>query len=201
MSRLAGRTADNNVGNSAALGPGEPSGDERVARRKLAIDPHRPPRQEHRYGRDAIGLIASKQLQPGFVAQNKILPIARKFSVRLLPKYHDRGVRAGLVRAIARQDRLPLAGHRCGDPGVDAGCAGEIGVGEVAAALPADRPSAGLARDAVSARPGDEHRCRRAQRQHPVILEQHQRFAHRFARQRPMRRSAKRRELATQRAR
>ena len=64
-------------------------------------------------------------------------------------------------------------------------------------ALPVDGPAARLCTDGIRGVAGDQNFCVRIQRQGAVIvLEQHEGFAHRLARQRTMSRTAEQREIA-----
>src|SRR3546814_3750683 len=99
-----------------------------------------------------------------------------------LAEHHGRGVWPGAGEAAVGGERRGAAGgaDRAVEPAPERGRAGKI-LGLEPGALPRERPAARLARDIVRAVARNEDVGARIERQHAaVVLQEHQRFAHRL---------------------
>ena len=184
--------AQQHVGDALALAARQPRHHERIRCVDLAVHPQRPSGQEHRHHRHALRAQAAQQVEVVIVARpvRQVRQVTLEFRVRVLAEHHDGDVGFVLVAAIDRQ--LGAAAGRLHlrlDAGKDRGRAREIRIGQ-AGALPGQRPAAVLLGDVVGAVAGNQHVLARIDRQHAVVLQQHQRLAHRPARQRAMRGTA-----------
>ncbi len=198
------RGAQQHVGDTRAFRTGQPCGHEGIGRIEFAVDPQRAPAEEHRDHGNAVGLEPLDQRQVGVVARlvGQGRPIALELRVRVLAEHHHRDVRLGRVLAVDRQHGLAARGlGLLRETFVDGVRIREVLAGG-AGALPVQRPAAGLLADVVGAVAGHQDALLRRQRQQTaLVLQQHQRLAHRLPCHRPMRRCADQRELPTDRAR
>ncbi len=129
--------------------------------------------------------------------------IAHEFCIGFFAEHHDRDIGLGGKAAVRGQLGCPARRlHAVGDAAVNGVGMREIGVAQIAAALPADRPAAGLHGDAIRAIAGDQHALPGFQRQEvAIVFEQHERFTHRAPRKRTMFRACEQLDFTRQRAR
>ena len=177
--------AEQDVGDAGALRARQPGGDEGVRRVDLRVRPQRAPGQEDRDDRDVGGPKPAHQLQVGLVRRAVLdaREVALAFGVGRLAGHVDGRVRqSSAVGAALAEDGL--AARRLDGPpdaGPDGRGAGEVVV-RVARALPGQGPAAALPADVVGRRPGDEHERVAGEGQDAVVvLQQHERLAHRLA--------------------
>jgi hypothetical protein len=200
---LAAAVAQQHVGDAGALRAGQPGGDEGVGGIDLAVHPQRPAAEEDRHHRDAVGLQLADQFQVAGPAglEHQVGQVALELCIGLFAEDHYCHVGPGAVRAVHRQFGVAAGSFDLLAEAVP----DRVGIGEVlaagAAALPGQRPAAGLLAEVVGAVAGQQDAPARIQRQHAaVVLQQHQRFAHRAPGDRAMFRRAEQFELPAQRA-
>ncbi len=126
--------------------------------------------------------------------------VADEFGIGLFAEHDDRDVGPRRVAPVGAQRRGAAGrGHGLADPANRSTGAGKIGVGEVGA-LPGDRPAAGLVANVVAPSPATSTLAPGDRQQLAVVLEQHQRFAHRLAGDRAMLGRAEQRRSGRRRA-
>ena len=115
-------------------------------------------------------------------AEGEVGYVALEFRIGILAIDDDSDVRLAFECAVGTQIGLAAGGvHRTLDALPDRLPVREVLVGG-ARALPGQRPAAALLRDVVGAVAGDEHPLARPKRQQVIlVLQQHQRLAHRAA--------------------
>ncbi|GAW42585.1 hypothetical protein SH203_03010 [Brevundimonas sp. SH203] len=183
VARLAGRIADQHVGDPAALGARQPGGDEGVGGVDLRVGPHRTARQEDRDGRDARRLQAFQRLQRFGRQEVQRVHVALELGIGGLAEDDDGDVGLLGEGAVGAEGRLAAAGRDgLADAAPDRLAVGEVGVG-VARALPRQGPAARGLADVVGVARDQHPRARPDRQDRAFVLQQHQRLAHRLARQ------------------
>ena len=145
----------------------------------MAVDPQRPPRQEHRDDRHARRLqpLAAIARAASCIVEQQVGAVALEFGIGVFAEHDDRRIglgRRSCRRPTARRCRRPRS-DRSPHAGEDRRRAGEMfGLGP--RALPRQRPAARLLRDIVGAVARDQDVRAGLERQHARVLQQHQRL-------------------------
>ena len=181
--RLAACISDQHVGDPARLAAGQPGNDESVRNIERLIHIERAAGDHQRDHRNALLLeLLHRRIRAGQVGiEGQSGAVTLEFGIGLLAEHDHCGIGPLAEAAIGRMDCVTAAGfHSRGQPGKDRRRAREVAVVDPAA-LPTERPAAAGAGDVIGALARDQQSRTRPDRQHALILEQHQRLSHGLA--------------------
>ena len=192
MARRAGGIAHQHIGHAGSFAARQPGDHESIGRIERRVHIKWPARDHHGDDRDILRLQGAHRL-PGagqFLVQLQGCPVALEFGVGCLAKDHHGHIRLRFKAAIGGKfGRTAARSHGRCQPFPDGRGAGKL-VLRQSGALPGNGPAARLATDIVRPFARDEQMTAGFDRQDGLVLQQHQRLAHGFARNRAMFRSA-----------
>ena len=146
-----------------------------------------------------LGLKLLQQSQRLGITIGQVFDVAHKLRIGLFTKHHDGDIGLILIAAIDREDSFTaggfgLLGYAC----KDGFGTWKVGIGQIATALPRNRPPTRLFGDAICPFACHQDGLAGVERQNAVILEQHQRFLHSLTGDSPMLWRAQKRIFPTQ---